>query len=76
VNFTNKKSPISVVWHGSLWDDKTLGHARETRKDRLLGKLHEIVLSIAAREGPLKLRKSDLELLHGTTWDVLRTGCK
>lgn len=72
VDLTNKATAIQITWYSRLryLDDPVHQECR----DRLLAELRKIGLRIAAREGPLRLRESDLELLHGTSWDILRNG--
>jgi hypothetical protein len=70
LNLTKKEDPISVTWLCPL-SRKNLDQTCQERKDRLLLALRKAVVLIAAREGPLKLRKDDLEELYKTSKDIL-----
>ena len=70
MNLTKKATPIRISWCHRLPQESA--QTRQKRKDRLSAELHKIGLRIATRQGPLKLCKSDLRLLHETSWSILR----
>ena len=74
MNLTNKATPIGILWYSKLRYQEDHDQIPQKRKDRLSAELCKIGLRIATREGPLKLRKSDLELLHETSWGILEKG--
>ena len=72
LDLTNKKNPVCIsVLCGTLGTRKgRLDWSLRKRKARMVSKLRKIATDIAAREGPSKLRKTDLKELyesaHGT----------
>lgn len=73
MDLKNKETPLKMSWHCQLEYPEDY-QAYQKLNERLLEELHKIGSHIAAREGPLKLRKSDLELLHETSWEIIRNG--
>ena len=76
MDLTNKATPITILWYTKIRYPQDPDQTHEKRKGRLSAELCKIGLRIATREGPLKLRKSDLELLHETSWGILEKGWK
>jgi hypothetical protein len=72
MDLTKKRKPLKIIWYNARQYPQHLDQGHEKRRDRLLVELHKIGSRIAARGGPLKLRKSDLELVHETSWNILR----
>ena len=70
LGLNNRENPISVAW-GLLNHSQSPDPTVQERKDRLLFELRTIAMGIAAREGPLKLRKGDLEEMYETIRRVL-----
>jgi hypothetical protein len=70
LSLKNREDPISVSW-GVLLHNQHLDPTVQERKDRLLSELRTMAMGIAAREGPLKLRKSDLQEVYETIRRVL-----
>jgi hypothetical protein len=69
LSVSNMKEPISVDPDIFLPNQ---GHIGPADQDRLLSELRTIAMGIVARDGSLKLRKSDVVKLYGTLRRVLR----
>lgn len=72
LDLTNQDNVISVDlyerWRWYSRGERTYQEA----KDRLSSELRKIGTGIATREGPLKLRKNDLEVLYDTVRSILK----